>query len=111
MGSIYSNTFALTTMLQEYNDALLVAYLATITKGASTINDLIDKFNISFERNTRFVCWGLVYFYFGVCLLPSSHSPPLSSFLSLVVPTAGAGSFSEMANLFPRVKGRLVVLK
>ncbi|CEP14864.1 hypothetical protein [Parasitella parasitica] len=30
----------------EYNDVLLVAYLASITKGLNTVNDLIDKFNL-----------------------------------------------------------------
>lgn len=30
----------------EYNDVLLVAYLASITKGLNTVNDLVDKFNL-----------------------------------------------------------------
>ncbi|CAO3680767.1 unnamed protein product [Rhizopus microsporus] len=30
----------------EYNDVLLVAYLASITKGLNTMNDLTDKFNL-----------------------------------------------------------------
>ncbi|KAI8643425.1 COP9 signalosome complex subunit 6 [Parasitella parasitica] len=30
----------------EYNDVLLVGYLASITKGLNTVNDLIDKFNL-----------------------------------------------------------------
>ncbi|KAI8997505.1 COP9 signalosome subunit 6 [Pilobolus umbonatus] len=30
----------------EYDDVLLVAYLASITKGLNSINDLVDKFNL-----------------------------------------------------------------
>ncbi|KAG1138499.1 hypothetical protein G6F37_008748 [Rhizopus arrhizus] len=30
----------------EYNDVLLVAYLASITKGLNIVNDLTDKFNL-----------------------------------------------------------------
>ncbi|KAI9332260.1 COP9 signalosome complex subunit 6-like protein [Pilaira anomala] len=30
----------------EYNDVLLVAYLASVTKGLNTVNDLVDKFNL-----------------------------------------------------------------
>ncbi|KAI8889415.1 COP9 signalosome subunit 6 [Backusella circina FSU 941] len=30
----------------EYSDVLLVAYLATITKGLNSVNDLVDKFNL-----------------------------------------------------------------
>jgi len=39
--------------LNEYNDALMIAYLASITKGTSVANDLIDKFNASHERPMR----------------------------------------------------------
>lgn len=39
--------------LTEYNDTLLVAYLATITKGTNATNELIDKFNIAYERQSR----------------------------------------------------------
>jgi len=39
--------------LQEYNDALLITYLASITKGTNVANDLIEKFNASFERHSR----------------------------------------------------------
>eukprot|EP00742_Colponemidia_sp_Colp-10_P002584 GILJ01002760.1.p1 GENE.GILJ01002760.1~~GILJ01002760.1.p1 ORF type:complete len:303 (+),score=34.47 GILJ01002760.1:47-955(+) len=37
----------------EYNDSLLVTYLATLTKGTNAINDLVDKFNFTYEKNTR----------------------------------------------------------
>jgi COP9 signalosome complex subunit 6 len=39
--------------LKEYNDVLLVTYLAGITKGTSAINDLVEKYNITYERHTR----------------------------------------------------------
>jgi COP9 signalosome complex subunit 6 len=39
--------------INEYNDALMITYLATMTKGANTINDMIDKFNVTYERNRR----------------------------------------------------------
>eukprot|EP00271_Cylindrocystis_brebissonii_P016036 TRINITY_DN39181_c0_g1_i1.p1 TRINITY_DN39181_c0_g1~~TRINITY_DN39181_c0_g1_i1.p1 ORF type:complete len:299 (-),score=46.63 TRINITY_DN39181_c0_g1_i1:655-1551(-) len=37
----------------EYNDTLLMAYMATITKGNSTINELVEKFNTATERGGR----------------------------------------------------------
>jgi len=39
--------------LTEYNDALLVTYLATITKTSNAINEMIEKFNITYDRHTR----------------------------------------------------------
>jgi COP9 signalosome complex subunit 6 len=39
--------------IKEYNDVLLVTYLAGITKGTSAINDLVEKYNITYERHTR----------------------------------------------------------
>jgi len=39
--------------LNEYNDALVITYLASITKGTTSTNDLIDKFNATFERHAR----------------------------------------------------------
>jgi len=39
--------------ISEYNDALLITYLATVTKGANGINDLIDKFNVINDRQSR----------------------------------------------------------
>ncbi|RLN96776.1 hypothetical protein BBJ28_00011045 [Nothophytophthora sp. Chile5] len=38
---------------QEYNDALLVAYLATLTKGATNANTVIDRFTATQERHQR----------------------------------------------------------
>uniref|UniRef100_A0A061R7N5 COP9 signalosome complex subunit 6 n=1 Tax=Tetraselmis sp. GSL018 TaxID=582737 RepID=A0A061R7N5_9CHLO len=39
--------------LTDYNDSLLVIYLASITKGTAVLNDLIDRFNLAFEKGTR----------------------------------------------------------
>jgi len=39
--------------LGEYNDSLLIAYLATVTKGANTINDMVEKFSSVNERRGR----------------------------------------------------------
>eukprot|EP01102_Stenamoeba_stenopodia_P008075 TRINITY_DN2291_c0_g1_i1.p1 TRINITY_DN2291_c0_g1~~TRINITY_DN2291_c0_g1_i1.p1 ORF type:complete len:299 (-),score=49.64 TRINITY_DN2291_c0_g1_i1:125-1021(-) len=37
----------------EYNDAQLVTYMASITKGTNAINELIDKFNIAYDKHSR----------------------------------------------------------
>jgi len=37
----------------EYNDALLVTYLSSITKGASMINDMVDRYNTAYDRQGR----------------------------------------------------------
>jgi len=39
--------------VSEYNDALLVTYLATITKSANIVNDVVDKFNLTFAQRRR----------------------------------------------------------
>jgi len=39
--------------LSEYNDVLLTAYLASMTKSTNTINELVEKFNIAFDRHSR----------------------------------------------------------
>ncbi|KAG2769619.1 hypothetical protein JG687_00000947 [Phytophthora cactorum] len=36
---------------QEYNDALLVSYLATLTKGATNANTVVDRFTTTQERH------------------------------------------------------------
>eukprot|EP01132_Coremiostelium_polycephalum_P007475 gene7475-9185_t len=41
------------TFLQEYNDVLLVTYLATITKNSSILNDAIDKYLLSHEKQGK----------------------------------------------------------
>jgi hypothetical protein len=38
---------------QEYNDAVLMVYLACMTKGASGINELADKFNVAYDKHSR----------------------------------------------------------
>jgi len=39
--------------IREYNDAQLVSYLAAMTKGTNAVNELIDKFNLAYERHGR----------------------------------------------------------
>ncbi|KAL8161172.1 hypothetical protein V2J09_012661 [Rumex salicifolius] len=39
--------------LMEYNDTLLITYLASLTNCTSSINELVDKINITYERHTR----------------------------------------------------------
>jgi len=39
--------------LSEYNDSLLVSYLATITKSTALVNDVVDKFNTTFGQRRR----------------------------------------------------------
>jgi len=39
--------------LREYNDGLLVNYLAHITKGCNSINELVDKYNITYDKHSR----------------------------------------------------------
>lgn len=38
---------------QEYNDALLVSYLATLTKGATNANTVVDRFTATQDRHSR----------------------------------------------------------
>jgi len=40
-------------LLSEYNDALLVTYLATITKSTNMVNEVVDKFNVAFGSQGR----------------------------------------------------------
>ncbi|OIW13264.1 hypothetical protein TanjilG_25743 [Lupinus angustifolius] len=39
--------------LMEYNDTLLVSYLAMLTNCSSATNDLVDKFNTVYDRHSR----------------------------------------------------------
>jgi len=39
--------------INEYNDALLVTYLSTITKGTNVISDLVDRYNTAYDRQGR----------------------------------------------------------
>lgn len=39
--------------LMEYNDTLLVTYLAMITNCSHTMNELVDKFNSAYDRHGR----------------------------------------------------------
>jgi len=38
--------------INEYNDALLITYLSSITKGTNATNELIEKFNGTFDRHS-----------------------------------------------------------
>ncbi|GAM25460.1 hypothetical protein SAMD00019534_086350 [Acytostelium subglobosum LB1] len=42
-----------TSFLQEYNDVLLVTYLSGITKSSSILNDSIDKYLLSHEKQSK----------------------------------------------------------
>ncbi|TPX36513.1 hypothetical protein SmJEL517_g01357 [Synchytrium microbalum] len=43
-----------TEFLADYNDVLLITYLATITKGSHVITDMVDKFNLAVgDRSSR----------------------------------------------------------
>jgi COP9 signalosome complex subunit 6 len=39
--------------LREYNDGLLVSYLASITKSSNTVNELVDKYNATYDKHSR----------------------------------------------------------
>ncbi|KAL8147020.1 hypothetical protein AgCh_004656 [Apium graveolens] len=39
--------------LMDYNDTLLVSYLAMFTNCSSTMNELVDKFNTAYDRHSR----------------------------------------------------------
>jgi len=42
-----------TSFLSEYNDTLLVTYLASITKSNAILNEVVDKFNVAFAPQRR----------------------------------------------------------
>ncbi|KAG8461678.1 hypothetical protein KFE25_001296 [Diacronema lutheri] len=39
--------------MSDYNDTLLVAYLSTVTHGTSVANDVIDKFQVGYDKLAR----------------------------------------------------------
>ncbi|RWR95087.1 JAB/MPN domain-containing protein [Cinnamomum micranthum f. kanehirae] len=39
--------------LMEYNDTLLITYLAMFTNCSSTMNELVDKFNTAYDKQSR----------------------------------------------------------
>ena len=39
--------------LRDFNATLLVAYLGCITKGTGMVNDVVDKYNLAYEKHTR----------------------------------------------------------
>jgi len=40
-------------LFSEYNDALLVTYLSSITKSTQLVNEVVDKFNLTFTNPSR----------------------------------------------------------
>ncbi len=44
----------------EYNDSMLITYLATLTEGEAALNELVDKFNVR---------QGIFFFFFFLLLL------------------------------------------
>lgn len=38
--------------LTDYNDTLLAIYLASMTKGVSAANDIVDKFTLAYEKSS-----------------------------------------------------------
>lgn len=39
--------------MSEYNDTLLLIYLASVTQGTNRISELVDKFNLAFDKHAR----------------------------------------------------------
>jgi COP9 signalosome complex subunit 6 len=39
--------------LDEFNDTVLLTYLASIMKASATVNELIDKFNLTYDKHGR----------------------------------------------------------
>jgi len=39
--------------LRDFNNTLLVAYLGCITKGTGMVNDVVDKYNIAYDKHSR----------------------------------------------------------
>ena len=39
--------------VRSFSDALLVAYLGCITKGVGTVNDVVDKYNLGYDKHSR----------------------------------------------------------
>ena len=39
--------------LQEYSDAMLSLMMSTITKGLYNVNEMVDKFNLAYDKLGR----------------------------------------------------------
>ncbi len=39
--------------MREFNHSLLVAYLGVITKGTGALNEVVDKFNLGYDKHSR----------------------------------------------------------
>ncbi len=38
-------------VLQELNDSMLVTYMSSLTESEGLLNDLVDKYNVSFSKS------------------------------------------------------------
>jgi hypothetical protein len=41
------------TCVQEYSDAMLSLMMSTITKGLYNVNEMVDKFNMAYDKLGR----------------------------------------------------------
>ena len=39
--------------MRDFNNTLLVTYLGSITKGAGTLNEVVDKYNLAYDKHSR----------------------------------------------------------
>jgi len=39
--------------MRDFNNTLLVAYLGSITKGIGMVNDVVDKYNLAYDKHSR----------------------------------------------------------
>ena len=39
--------------LRDFHNTLLVAYLGCITKGTGLVNDVVDKYNLAYDKHSR----------------------------------------------------------
>ena len=39
--------------MRDFNNTLLVAYLGCITKGTGLVNDVVDKYNLAYDKHSR----------------------------------------------------------
>ena len=38
---------------QDFNDAMLTVFMSGMTNGVNTVNDMVEKVNIAYDRSTR----------------------------------------------------------
>lgn len=39
--------------MRDFNNSLLMAYLGCITKGTCIVNEVVDKYNLAYDKHTR----------------------------------------------------------